>query len=218
MDWCVGRAHGASCKAGWLKRRKTLQHLCWYWDEPYQDSEETPSRRRRFELRVQPLRVWSWIGSFQFGRRGSVEELRTFNRRTCQVNGTGQLWIHREGEDSSPAVSSCAVGRGSSGADKMAGSRLDTAGTTRNTKRSKFGRSVGRCRSPSSTTFHGRNYLEVKFGPLPEQEPAPDQLTGDAFEIRSLALEPCADVSQLTLHGRRMPKSLKHPPVVDASS
>jgi len=55
------------------------------------------------------------------------------------------------------------------------------------------------------------NYKELKFGdPLPEKEPTPDQICAMHMKIVQLGLEPYADFSLLTPHGRRMQKVLRH--------
>ena len=55
------------------------------------------------------------------------------------------------------------------------------------------------------------NYKASKFGePLPEREPTPDQISAMHTRIVKLCLEPYADFSILTPHGRRMAKVLRH--------
>ena len=54
-----------------------------------------------------------------------------------------------------------------------------------------------------------RNYKVIKFGhPLPDKEP--DQLMTMHTRVVGLKLEPYADFSILTPHGRRMAKNLRH--------
>ena len=55
------------------------------------------------------------------------------------------------------------------------------------------------------------NYKAIKYGdPLPEKEPTPDQISAMHTKIIVLHLEPYADFSLLTPHGRRMAKELRH--------
>ena len=56
-----------------------------------------------------------------------------------------------------------------------------------------------------------RNYKDIKFGhPLLDKEPTPDQLMAMHTKVVVLKLEPYADFSILTPHGRRMAKNLRH--------
>ena len=56
-----------------------------------------------------------------------------------------------------------------------------------------------------------RNNQVIKFGhPLPDKEPTPDQLMAMHTRAVELKLEPYADFSILTPHGRRMAKNLRH--------
>ena len=55
------------------------------------------------------------------------------------------------------------------------------------------------------------NYAALKHGnPLVDKEPSPDQLAAMHHRIVILGLEPYADFSLLTPHGRRMAKVLRH--------
>ena len=55
------------------------------------------------------------------------------------------------------------------------------------------------------------NYKAIKYGePLPDKEPTPDQISAVNVRVVDLLLEPYADFSVLTPHGRRMQKILRH--------
>ena len=55
------------------------------------------------------------------------------------------------------------------------------------------------------------NYRGLKFGdPLPDKDPTPDQVSAMHTRVVVLGMEPYADFSVLTPHGRRMAKVLRH--------